>query len=113
MGPRAPRFSRFALMLVLGLALLTAAAAAAVQRTTRAWFENDLALRADLALSGARRSIAEHWNDKAGSGDERGTEEGEPSALIAVLREVTYDERLMAAALCSPERGLVAATDRY
>src|SRR5436190_126160 len=62
MGPRLPRFSRFALMLVLGLALLTAAASAAVQRTTRAWFENDLALRAEwrgvLALPSGRVHVS-------------------------------------------------------
>jgi trehalose 6-phosphate synthase len=113
MAPRLPRFSRFALILVLGLALLTAAAAAAVQRTTRAWFENDLALRADLALSGVRRTIAERW-DQAKSGlDDRGAVEGEQGPLGSVLREMTYDERLMAAALCSPDRGLIAATARY
>src|SRR6185369_14115638 len=109
MGPRLPRFSRFALMLVLGLALLTAAAAAAVQRTTRAWFENDLALRADLAFSGARRAIAERWTEDATAEDPGGG----AGTLTAVLREMTHDERLMAAALCSPERGLIAATPRF
>ena len=46
----------FVVALVLGLALVTWAASIAVHETTRGWFEKDVNLRAELAVSGARQA---------------------------------------------------------
>ncbi len=48
------RALRFVLVLIVGLALLTWGASVIVHRTTRAWFERDLQLRAELAVTGTR-----------------------------------------------------------
>jgi hypothetical protein len=63
---------RFTLALVAALALLTWGASVVVTRTTRAWFERDMQLRAQLAVSGARETLVSHWA--------AGQTEGPPSA---------------------------------
>ena len=88
--------TRLVAALVVGLALLTAAAWGLVHRTTRGWFEKDVRLRSALALSGARRSLVLHWNN--------------PGELTEVLAEITRDERIMAAAACSDSNEVVART---
>ncbi len=88
--------TRFAVALVLGLGLLTWAAWELVHRTTRGWFEKDIRLRAELAVSGARRSLIAHWAN--------------PSELGGVLAEITRDERVMATAACSDSHEMVAHT---
>ena len=57
---------RFAVALVAGLALLTWGASVVVSRTTRAWFERDMLLRAQLAVSGAREALVSHWGPGQG-----------------------------------------------
>ena len=88
--------TRLVAALVVGLALLTAAAWGLVHRTTRGWFEKDVRLRSALALSGARRSLVLHWNN--------------PGELTEVLAEITRDERIMTAAACSDSNEVVART---
>jgi trehalose 6-phosphate synthase len=82
---------RFTLALVAGLALLTWAASVLVSRTTRAWFEKDMQLRAQLAVSGAREALVSHW------------ERGQEAELRKILLELTHDERVMAAAACGAD----------
>ena len=58
---------RFTVALVAGLALLTWGASVVVTRTTRAWFERDMLLRAQLAVSGAREALVAHWDQRGGA----------------------------------------------
>jgi trehalose 6-phosphate synthase len=92
---------RFFLVLSAALALLSAAAWLLVTQTTRDWFERDLALRADLAVSGARRALVSDLRQN----DVRG--------LKALLADITRDERILAASVCSAELKTVAETPKF
>jgi trehalose 6-phosphate synthase len=92
---------RFVTALVLALALLTWAASLIVHRTTSGWFENDLRLRAQLAVTGARQALVSHWRDESRHG------------LRQLLTELTHDERIMAAAACGADFGFLAQTGDY
>lgn len=95
------RIARFAAILVIGLALLAWVSLRIVNETTQAWFERDMMLRAQLAVNGVRSSLIEHWT----SSDRR--------ALDDILTDLTHDERIMAAAACSADAGLLAATEAF
>ena len=90
---------RFTVALVVGLALLTWGASVVVTRTTRAWFERDMQLRAELAVSGAREVLVAHWDRKAD--------------LRRALVELTHDERVLGAAACGTDLALRARTLDY
>ena len=90
--------TRFIIALVFGLALLTWAASLVVYRTTRDWFEKDVSLRAQLAVSGVRHGLLSHW--KAEDGND----------LHALLTELTRDERILAAAACGEDLSPLATT---
>ena len=92
---------RFFLLLLTALALLSAAAWLTVTHTTRGWFERDLALRADLAVSGARRALVSDLQHE----DVRG--------LKVLLADITRDERILAASVCSAELKTVAETPKF
>lgn len=92
---------RFALALVLGLGLLTWVASRVVQQTTRGWFERDVSLRARLAVAGARETLAARWSPQ------------QRRALQASLADIARDERIMAAAACDTDLGLLAATPGF
>ena len=92
---------RFAVVLVAGLALLTWVALMAVNAITSRWFEKDMALRAELAISGSRRAILFYWAQR------------EWKELRALLTEITHDERILSAAACTTEMRLVARTAEY
>ncbi len=91
---------RFLAALFVGLAVVGWAGYFALTRTTRAWFESDLTLRSQLAVVSARESLARHWSSN-------------PDRLKATLADITRDERIMAAAACSPAGDQLAATDSY
>ena len=69
---------RFILALVAGLALLTWGASVVVSRTTRAWFERDMLLRAQLAVSGARETLVSHWAAGQRGGAAQGPHRADP-----------------------------------
>ena len=92
---------KFLIGLVLSLALLTWATSTIVQRTTRRWFENDVRLRAELVVSGAREALIAHW-----SRDDR-------RELERMLNEITRDERIMAVAACNPDLTLLTSTSGF
>ena len=92
---------RFFLMLAMALAGLSAAGWLLVTQTTRGWFERDLALRADLAVSGARRALLEDLR----AGDIKG--------LRAMLADVTRDERILAGSVCALDFKTLASTPQY
>jgi trehalose 6-phosphate synthase len=86
------RWVRFLLALVIGLALVTWVGSLIVHRTTRAWFEKDLALRGELAVSGAaRQALISHWSKE------------QSRELRRLLAEIAHDERIMGAAACTPD----------
>ncbi len=93
------RALRLLLGLLLGLAVLATIGDFALARTTRAWFEHDLALRSQLAVASAGKSLKRNWEDR--------------ERLTAVLSDMTRDERIMGAAACSPTHDLVAMTQYF
>jgi trehalose 6-phosphate synthase len=95
------RLMRFVAALVLGLALLTWGASQIVSRTTRAWFDNDLRLRAQLAVGGAHDSLVSHW------------QADRTADLEGVLDRITRDDRIMAAAACGADDSLLARTPGF
>jgi trehalose 6-phosphate synthase len=86
------RAARFVLALVAGLALVTFAASVVVERGITRWFEKDLALRGQLAVRGSRAALLDEM-----------TTQRRPARLRALLSELTQDERIMAAELCSAD----------
>lgn len=93
--------TRYAVALVVALSALVAAAWLIVSRTTRSWFEKDMGLRAELVVNGARRVLL------------RDLQSGNLPALRELLTDIARDERIMGAALCSPEFNLIAATTGF
>jgi trehalose 6-phosphate synthase len=85
--------------LVVALALLTWWASVIVSGLTRSWFEKDAALRASLAVRGARSTILRDWRD--------------PAAVTRVLEDITHDERIMGTAACGPGGDLFVRTSEY
>ncbi|HEY4187441.1 MAG TPA: trehalose-6-phosphate synthase [Polyangia bacterium] len=94
------RTIRFLVLLLAGLALLTGIGYGALVRTTRDWFQADLTLRSRLAVASARESLARHWTS-------------DRPELTQTLADIARDERIMAAAACSPQGDLLAATESY
>jgi len=94
------RAARFLSLLLSGLALLAVVGYGLLARTTREWFNADLALRSSLAVSSARQSLENNWG-------------GDRERLTETLADMTRDERIMGAAACSPRGELLAATDSY
>jgi trehalose 6-phosphate synthase len=92
--------TRFIAVLLSGLGILSVLGYAALWRTTRGWFEADLALRSGLAIRAASQSLRAHW-------------EGNRAALAGVLADITRDERILGAYACSLDGETLAATDGY
>jgi trehalose 6-phosphate synthase len=95
------RAGRFVVGLVVGLALVTWAGSVIVDRTTRAWFERDITLRAHLAANGARQALIAHWSSE------------DAGVLQQLLADLTRDERVMAAAACGPDLATLASTPSF
>ncbi|MGC3996394.1 MAG: trehalose-6-phosphate synthase [Anaeromyxobacter sp.] len=85
--------------LLLLLGALAWGATTIVNDTTRTWFERDVALRARLVAGGARDALLTH----AGAQDGR--------RLRRVLDEIARNDRIVGAALCSPEMTTLAHTE--
>jgi trehalose 6-phosphate synthase len=95
---RLTKTTKFLIVLVIGLALVTWLGADVVQRTARQWFDEDLALRVRLVGNSAAIAIADRIAQDNSAGLER------------LLEDIARDERIMAAALCGPRGQLLAAT---
>jgi trehalose 6-phosphate synthase len=89
---------RFAVILVVGLGFVAALASILFNNTARTWFENDVRLRAEIAVRGARAGFVEYWGARR---------------LQSLLVEMTHDERILSAAACSPDLHYVARTENY
>ena len=92
------RTLRFLMALLAGLAVLTLAGAAVVQKTTRQWFDEDIALRVRLIATGAGSALLQHWSDP------------DKSPLERLLSDIARDERIMATAACAPDATLLPST---
>src|SRR5689334_3074916 len=92
---------RYALPVVLGLALFSGLSYLLVSATSRGWFEEDVRMRAELALRGARVGVSEGW----ARGDRAGVER--------LLTDITKDERVLAAAACAPDSTAFAMTSDF
>jgi trehalose 6-phosphate synthase len=92
---------RFVIALVFGLAFLTWTASVVVYGTTRAWFEKELTLRAQLAVNGARHGLLTHWKPEA------------QADLHVLLAELTRDERILAAVACTRDLAPLAVTGDF
>jgi trehalose 6-phosphate synthase len=95
------RAIKFVLALIMGLALLTWLASVIVERALRDWFEKDLGVRAQLAVSVAQPELVSHWRQE---------EQGD---LNNVLSQLARDERIMAAAACAADLSLLARTPDF
>lgn len=94
------RSTRFLVLLVAGLALLSVLGYLGLVSTTRGWFEADVSSRSRLAVASAHRSLVRNW-------------ETDRTRLAETLHDITRDERIMGAAACSTQGELLAATDLY
>jgi trehalose 6-phosphate synthase len=92
---------KFLIGLMLSLGFLTWGTSVLVRRTTQRWFENDVRLRAELAVSGAQDTLSAHWTKE----DRR--------ELGRMLTGITRDERIMAAAACNQDLTLLASTPGF
>jgi trehalose 6-phosphate synthase len=93
-----PTTLRYALPILLGLALVVSISYVLVSATSRSWFEDDVRLRAELALRGARGAIVDAWS------------RGDRAALGSLLGDITSDERILAAAACTTDGTTFART---
>src|SRR5688500_3821259 len=93
---------KFLSVWLAALTILVTVAWVTVSFTTRSWFEKDVALRAELAVSGARRALLAELERKNIKG------------LRELLVDISQDERILAAALCSTNlRRQIAATEKF
>jgi trehalose 6-phosphate synthase len=94
------RAVRFLVLLLAGLGLLTTLGYAALMHITSGWFDKDLRLRTQLAVTSTRQSLLENWSDSR-------------RRLTENLADITRDERIMGAAACSVDGKLLAVTEAY
>ena len=92
---------RFAVMVIAGLGLLTWVAYRIVTRTTRNWFETDLALRSELAVTSGRQELESNWKN------------GDLIATTRRLQSIARDERILAVAACGADGIMFASTAHY
>jgi trehalose 6-phosphate synthase len=95
------RTLRFLLALLAGLAGLTFVGAAVVQKTTRQWFDEDIALRVRLVATGAGSALLQRWSSL------------DRVSLEQLLSDIARDERIMAAAACGPDATSLAQTPTF
>lgn len=89
---------RFIVALVAALGLLSTAALLWVQDATRAWFERDIGLRAELAVNGLRQALLTDMPRR------------NVRSLHQLLTDISRDERIIAAAACDAQMTTLAAT---
>jgi trehalose 6-phosphate synthase len=94
------RAVRFLALLLAGLGLLTVLGYGVLTHITRGWFDKDLRLRSQLAVTSTRQSLLENWSASR-------------HRLTENLADITRDERIMGAAACSVDGKLLASTEAY
>lgn len=91
---------RFIIPLVLILSVMAYAAKPLVRSFTEGWFRKDLEMRSALVFNSIQDSMADALDNK------------NKSAIEALFRRVTKDERLLAMAFCSPKGEIEYRSDR-
>jgi trehalose 6-phosphate synthase len=92
---------RFLLPLLLFVGALGWGVTILVNATSRRWVESDVAVRAQLAASGAREALALNLRS------------GERGRIGRVLADLTREGRVMAAAACAPDGAPIASSRDY
>jgi trehalose 6-phosphate synthase len=92
------RVARFLVVLLAAVALLAWIATTVVERTTRQWFEDDLMARAAQVGGGSQQALLADWSTSRSL------------SLTNTLASLARDERIMAAAACTTDATLLAAT---
>ncbi len=92
---------RFVLPLLAVFGALAWGAAWLLDSTGRRWFQKDLELRAELAVSGAQEALAEHWRRH------------DAEAMTRALAAITHDERILAASACDEGGATFASTAEF
>lgn len=95
------RMIRLVITLLGALAILAWVADALVNRTIWRWFERDVSLRAELAMSGAHEGLVEPW------------QRSDRPQMTRMLTRISRVERIMGAAACDCDLGLVASSEEY
>jgi len=92
------RVARFLAVLLVSGAILAWVAASLAVRISRAWFEEDLLARTMVVANGARPALLSRWTP------------AQSEALAAALANLVRNERILAAAACTPSAQLLAHT---
>jgi trehalose 6-phosphate synthase len=92
--------ARYLALLLIGLAITLWISSKIVTVTTQQWFERDLALRSQLAVTSARASLIRRMTSE------------DPTRVGEVLDDIARDERIIASAMVEGNH-LVAATSDY
>jgi len=92
---------RFLIVWFIALSVLVVIAWYTAMHTTRSWFERDLTLRAELAISGARQTLIDNIKNN------------QALNLNALLNEIVLDERIVAADLCTKSLKQIAVTANF
>lgn len=95
------QLTKFIVVLLLGLGLLTWLASWALTQTTRSWFESDVEQRAQLAVNSGQSGLLRRW------------EQGDLKGVRTILSGISRDKRIMGAAVCARGGKLVAASEAY
>jgi trehalose-6-phosphate synthase len=93
--------ARFLMAMILGLAVLSAGAWWVVMTRMHQWFEKDVELRAELAVSSAGPALLEN------------IEHHELRGLRQQLLDIARDERVMAVDLCGTDMKPLASTPQF
>jgi len=92
---------RFLAPLLLVLGVIAWGAATLVNGSIHRWFERDMSLRAQLALSGAQESLVADWRS------------GDRARIGRLLARIERDERILGGAACGPDLAPVASTRNF
>ena len=95
------RMARFLVVLLAGVALLAYLGSIAVQRTTRRWFEADIAQRMAELVQKAQPALLARWTA------------GAREPFEAMLSNLARDERITAAGACAQNNQLLARSPAF
>jgi hypothetical protein len=87
--------------LLCGLGGVTWLASVLIEKKIEAWFENDVALHAHLAVKNAQQSLLSYWNSD------------QFPQLQSVLDEIARDGEITSAAACAEDFTLLSRTSAF
>jgi trehalose 6-phosphate synthase len=92
---------RVVVPVLLGLVALGWGTSVVVNEVTQAWFMREISLRARLAAAGTQRALAAHLASR------------ERAKIGALLEDLTRDDRIVAAELCTPALATISRTAAF